>query len=108
MAQGRHGGALRSGGVMSLTGRFEFRKTWSGKLVLLVEEKKPRWFAKRGADKFRWREANLLDLAEGSMRPLMDLRKSQQRPEGAVGQPPVLRVVEPAKPNGPPSIAAAA
>ena len=63
---------------MSLTGRFWFRKTWRGKVVLLVEEAKPKWFAKRGTVKLRWRDATLLDFAEFAMRPLMDLQKSQQ------------------------------
>lgn len=93
---------------MSLTGRFWFRKTWSGKLVLLVEEKKPRWFAKRRADKFRWREATLLDLAEGSLRPLMDLQKAQLRTEEARSQSAILHVVASVKSIGHPSIGAAA
>ena len=66
---------------MSLTGRFWFRKTWRGKVILLVEEAKPKWFAKRGTVKLRWRDAKLLDFAEFAMRPLMDLQKSQQRPQ---------------------------
>jgi hypothetical protein len=57
---------------MALTGRFWFKKTWSGKLLLLVEEKKARWF-KRGEYKLRWREAKLMDLAEVSLQPLVDL-----------------------------------
>ena len=57
---------------MALTGRFWFKKTWRGKLLLLVEESRPRWF-KRGEVKLRWREAKLLDLAELPLQPLMDL-----------------------------------
>ena len=38
---------------MSLTGRFWFRKTWRDKVILLVEEAKPKWFAKRGTVKLR-------------------------------------------------------
>ena len=57
---------------MALTGRFWFRKTWAGKLLLLVEEKKARWF-KKDEFKLRWREAKLMDLAEVPLQPLMDL-----------------------------------
>jgi hypothetical protein len=58
--------------AMALTGRFWFKKTWTGKLLLLVEEKKPSLF-KTGEFKLRWREAKLLDLAEVPLQPLMDL-----------------------------------
>ena len=44
---------------MSLTGRFWFRKTWTGRLVLLVEEERPRWFG-RGSGKPRWRTSRAL------------------------------------------------
>ena len=44
--------------AMALTGRFWFKKTWSGKLLLLVEEKNARWF-KKDEFKLRWREAKL-------------------------------------------------
>jgi hypothetical protein len=47
---------------MALTGRFWFRKTWSGKVVLLVEEEKGRWFRKGNGPKLSWRDAKLLDL----------------------------------------------
>lgn len=81
---------------MSLTGRFWFRKTWRGKVVLLVEEAKPKWLAKRGTVKLRWRDATLLDFAEFAMRPLMDLQKSQQRTQppltGNVSNKPVAAV----------------
>jgi hypothetical protein len=49
---------------MALTGRFWFRRSWKGKLVLLVEEENGRWFGRRGATKRRWRNAKLLDLAD--------------------------------------------
>lgn len=60
---------------MALTGRFWFRKTWTGELVLLVEET-PRWFGRSKAPKLRWRDANLLDMAEPSMHPLLALEQS--------------------------------
>ena len=58
--------------AMALTGRFWFKKTWNGKLLLLVEEKNARWF-KKDEFKLRWREAKLMDLAEVPLQPLMDL-----------------------------------
>ena len=62
---------------MALTGRFWFRKTWTGRIVLLVEEVRPRWFG-RGAGKPRWRNANLLDFAEPELRPLMVMEKQHR------------------------------
>ncbi|AYO82775.1 hypothetical protein [Methylobacterium brachiatum] len=59
---------------MALTGRFWFRKSWTGRLVLLVEEVRPRWFG-RGAGKPRWRNARLMDFAEPELRPLMAMEK---------------------------------
>ena len=61
---------------MALTGRFWFRKTWSGKLVLLVEDKRPRWLGPKGSFKLRWRDAKLLDLAEPPLRTLMTLERT--------------------------------
>jgi hypothetical protein len=85
---------------MSLTGRFWFRKTWTGQLVLLVEEQKPRWLGRRGTFKLRWRDAKLLDLAAAPLRPLMDLersRRSDYAPRVSSGQ----QVVTPLKPASP-------
>ncbi|WP_336487582.1 hypothetical protein [Methylobacterium nigriterrae] len=81
---------------MSLTGRFWFRKTWTGKLVLLVEEKKARsrLFGAEGEFRLRWRDARLLDLAEVPMQPLMDLGRIG-RPGFAGSRAAGLRVVEP-------------
>jgi hypothetical protein len=64
---------------MALTGHFEFRKTFWGKLVLRVEEEvKPFWQSK---PKRRWRDATLMDLAAPEMRHLIDIgRKSASRP----------------------------
>ncbi|SDA19860.1 hypothetical protein SAMN02799622_02349 [Methylobacterium sp. UNC378MF] len=76
---------------MSLTGRFWFRKTWTGRLVLLVEEERPRWF-RRGSGKPRWRNAKLLDFAEPELRPLMAMEK-QHRAGGVTGQLRTLRPV---------------
>ena len=61
---------------MPLTGRFWFRRTWTGKLILLVEEERGRWFRRHLGRKLRWRDARLLDLAEAPLRNLMTLERS--------------------------------
>jgi hypothetical protein len=57
---------------MSLTGRFNFRRTWTGKIVLQVEDERRSMLGK-GFRK-RWRDANVLDLAAPALRRLIDLR----------------------------------
>jgi hypothetical protein len=61
---------------MSLTGRFTFRRTFWGKIVLQVEDEvRPIWrFWQQGARRRRWRDATVMDLAAVELRPLMDLR----------------------------------
>ncbi len=61
---------------MALTGKFSFRKSFWGRIVLQVEEEvKPFWRrSKPGPLKRRWRDATLMDLAAPEMRPLIDLR----------------------------------
>ncbi|MGH1572660.1 hypothetical protein ACRAWG_20805 [Methylobacterium sp. P31] len=81
---------------MALTGRFWFRKSWTGRLVLLVEEARPRWFG-RGTAKQRWRNAKLLDFAEPELRPLMMMEK-HHRAGGAPAQVRTLRPI-PAAPE---------
>ncbi len=40
---------------MSLTGRFCFRRSFFGKVVLMVEEEKRKWpFSRSGATRKRW------------------------------------------------------
>ena len=60
---------------MALTGKFDFRKTLWGKLVLRVEEEvKPFWSrSKPEVLKRRWRDATLMDLAAPEMRCLIDM-----------------------------------
>ncbi len=79
-------------GAAKLTGRFWFRKTWTGKLILLVEEEKPRWWSRSGSTKLRWRDARLLDLAETPMRPLMTLERTYRADTGS-GAARVLQAV---------------
>ena len=65
---------------MRLTGRFNFRRTWTGKLVLQVEEEvKARWPASRTAPvRRRWRNADVMDLTKHELRALVDLRGRPQ------------------------------
>jgi hypothetical protein len=65
---------------MSLTGKFAFRLSLRGKLILKVEEDvKMRWPIPRTRGfRRRWRDARLLDLAEAELRSLMDLRNRPQ------------------------------
>ena len=61
---------------MALTGRFKFRKTLWGKIMLQLEEEvKPLWSgSKPKALKRRWRDAKLMDLADPALRALIDMR----------------------------------
>ena len=64
---------------MALTGRFNFRRSWFGKLMLEVEEEVKPFFAGENKPlKRRWRRATLIDLAQPEMRPLIDLRFQPQ------------------------------
>jgi hypothetical protein len=79
--------------AMALTGRFNFRRSWFGKLVLEVEEELEPFFASdKNPLKRRWRRGTLMDLAEPEMRALIDLRPQRQflSPTSArpVGIPP--------------------
>ena len=71
---------------MGLTGKYQFRKTLWGKVVLQIEEEvKPLW-SKSGELKRRWRDATLMDLAAPEMRPLIDLRyKPHQGARSSLG-----------------------
>jgi len=62
---------------MALTGRFNLRKTLTGRIVLQVEEEVTGfWSRMTGRTKLhrRWRDANVLDLAAPELRSLVDLR----------------------------------
>lgn len=59
-----------------LTGRFTFRRTLTGKIVLQIEEDiRTLWpLSHKRAFRRRWRDAKLMDLTATQLRPLMDLR----------------------------------
>ncbi len=62
---------------MALTGRFNLRKTFTGRIVLQVEEEvQGFWSRMTGKTKLhrRWRDASVLDLAAPELRSLVDLR----------------------------------
>src|SRR5215207_9550731 len=61
---------------MGLNGKYRFRKTLWGRIVLQIEEEvKPFWVrSKPEVLKPRWRDATLMDLAAPEMRPLIDMR----------------------------------
>jgi len=62
---------------MALTGRFNLRRTWTGRIVLVVEEEvRSFWSYFSGNIKMRrrWRDAKVMDLAAPELRNLVDLR----------------------------------
>jgi hypothetical protein len=62
---------------MALTGRFNLRKSFSGRIILQVEEevKSPwRLFSRKPKLRRRWRDAKPMDLPATELRALMDLR----------------------------------
>jgi hypothetical protein len=65
---------------MPLTGRFTFRRSLGGKIILQIEEEvRTMWPAsRRKAFKRRWRDASLMDLAAPELRALIDLRYKPQ------------------------------
>jgi hypothetical protein len=68
---------------MGLTGRFNLRKTFSGRIILQVEEEKKSFWsflAKEPKLRRRWRDATMMDLAAVELRPLMDMRDRTYNP----------------------------
>ena len=65
---------------MALTGRFTFRRSFLGKIILQVEEEtRSLWpFSQRTPFRKRWRNATLMDLAAPELRALIDLRYKPQ------------------------------
>ncbi len=82
---------------MGLTGRFNFRKTLTGKLVLQVEtERRPWWpFGRTGTGR-GWRDAVLSDLAAVELQALLNLRNNP----GYTPRSPVVFMMNPARRAG--------
>ncbi|MEE1656731.1 hypothetical protein VB618_11025 [Microvirga sp. CF3062] len=62
---------------MALTGRFNLRKSFSGRIILQVEEElESKWglFSQKPKFRRRWRDAKPMDLPATELRSLMDLR----------------------------------
>ncbi len=62
---------------MALTGRFNLRKSFSGRIILQVEEEvESAWglFSRKPKFRRRWRDAKSMDLPATELRSLMDLR----------------------------------
>jgi hypothetical protein len=62
---------------MALTGRFNLRKSFSGRIILQVEEEvESAWglFSQKPKFRRRWRDAKPMDLPATELRSLMDLR----------------------------------
>ncbi len=73
-----------------LTGRFTFRRTFTGKIVLQVEEEvRTSWpLSRKRPFRRRWRNATLMDLTATELRPLMDLRMRGPAPAHTVDVTP--------------------
>jgi hypothetical protein len=63
---------------MALTGRFTFRRSFWGRIVLQVEEEKRSFWGRSKPFKKSWRDATLMDLAAPELRALIDLRYKPQ------------------------------
>jgi hypothetical protein len=97
--------ALAGGGEMALTGRFNFRRSWFGKLMLEVEEEVKPLFGGEGKPlKRRWRRATLIDLAQPEMRPLIDLRFQPQFMARTAPRPAEPAQVIPSRDELPPHV----
>lgn len=61
---------------MPLTGKFTFRRSFWGRIVLQIEEEvKTSWpFSRKTPTRRRFRDATLMDLAAPELRTLIDLR----------------------------------
>jgi hypothetical protein len=90
---------------MALTGRFNFRRSWFGKLVLEVEEEvKPFFATDKKPVKHRWRRASLIDLAQPEMRALIDLRFQPQFMSRTAARPAEVPPASMSRPDELPSM----
>ncbi len=73
-----------------LTGRFTFRRTLTGKIILQVEEEvRSLWpMSRKRPFRKRWRDASTIDLSATELRPLMDLRQRLPSPVPATSLGP--------------------
>ena len=81
---------------MALTGRFNLRKTFSGRIILQVEEEvKSTWgfFSRKPKFRTRWRDAKAMDLPATELRALMDLRSRPRSFSQAFEPTQVMRPV---------------
>ena len=77
---------------MALTGRFEFRRSRTGKVVLQVEDdqvRSARLRPQKTAYRRRWRDAKVMDLATLELRALSWTLSESAHPEY-----PALRAIE--------------
>ncbi len=84
-----------------LTGRFTFRRTLTGKIVLQVEEEvRSIWpMSRKRPFRKRWRDASTIDLSATQLRPLMDLRHRLPSPSPAIPSEPGSTAPEAEAPN---------
>ncbi len=90
---------------MALTGRFNLRKSFSGRIILQVEEEvKSAWglFSRQPKLRRRWRDAKPMDLPATELRALMDLRN---RPRFMTQAFEPTQVVRPSQSLAEPSLA---
>ncbi len=81
---------------MALTGRFNLRKSFSGRIILQVEEEvKSLWglFSRQPKFRKRWRDAKAMDLPAAELRALMDLRNRPRYVTQAFEPTQIVRAV---------------
>ena len=90
---------------MALTGRFNFRRSLFGRLMLEVEEEAKPFFGRdKKPVKHRWRRATLVDLAQPEMRALIDLRFQPQFMARTSSRPVEFPAGAKARPDDAPSV----
>ncbi len=87
---------------MALTGRFNLRKSFSGRIILQVEEEvRSAWgiFSKQPKFRRRWRDATSMDLPATELRALMDLRNRPRSFSQAFEPTQIVRQTDPSLPT---------